>query len=484
MTNIDNNHFLAVGDGGKYSHTGAYRSNPDQVKAIITHLKEQKITELTLYFHGGLVDENSAETSILRVMNALAEREKPNAEVLSFIWKTGFLETVRDNLDEIFKSKFGTSLLKWTIRAVTKKLKVDFAKATVNDGLSLNEIEQELNASVVEKRAPFNELEVELDSKAKGPNIHGIDENDQELIAVLQMEMESRYGFNNNLFEAEWAGLPGKRLLSPDVDPVIVDIPKGEKGILAWGKLAAAIVKVTVNVIKRYLKDRDHGLQATVIEEICRAYFVSDAGQWIWGNMKTKAEEMWGKPGCVGFDFMNSLEQELPGITLNLVGHSAGSVAICELLKQRRARNWLVPVKKICWWAPACHADLFLDQIIEHQSDYHQFRMYTMKDSYERNDALVNAFPWIYPSSLLYFISGVLEDEADTPLAGMARYHQQQGPYKGSPFDAINKFLHESQRLVLSKTGLGDPGFESDAVDHGGFSEDGLTLKSLSEYMR
>lgn len=486
MTAIDALHYLAVGDEGTYSHTGEYQSDAQQIGAIIGHLKAKKIRELTLYFHGGLVDEQRAASSIQRVMSALSGCEKQHAESLSFIWKTGFLETVRDNLDEVFTTKFGKSLIKWVIRTVSKKLRVDFAKSAVNDGLDLGAIEQEWQDAAAQNRAPFADMQVDIVGKVKGPGIAGLAEDDDELKASVTAELEQLYLYDDAKLEADWQALP----THIDADKSLQDLMShsasgGQKGIISLGNLAEVIVKVGVRVIKRYLNNSDHGLQATVVEEACRAYFVADAGQWIWGSMKEKAAQMWSAPGCVGFDFMARLQREMPQLKLNLVGHSAGSVAICKLLQMRRAQNWTLPIGKIMWWAPACRADLFVEQVIEHQGEYEAFRMITMTDELEQQNALVEKLPWLYPSSLLYFISGVLEEAADTPIAGMARYHKEASPYQGALYAAMAQFLDVPGRYVLSKTTAHAPKGEcSDAIDHGAFNADTKTLESLTEYLR
>lgn len=481
---IDELHYLSVGDDGSYSQSGDYQSDADQLSRIIAYLKEKDVNELTLYFHGGLVNEDSAVPGIKNVMSAVPNRDAGQAEVLSFIWKTGLFETIWDNLDEIFKSKFGKSLLKWVVRAVSKKLKVDFTKSAVNDGLSLEQIEEELEKSATERRAPFGGLQVEFASRAKGPGITSLDEDDPELIMTVTAELEQRYQFDSDKLADDWDELPEHVVANAEIEDFFREKPNGRKGIISLGSLAKAITKVSVRVIRRYLKDRDHGLQATVVEEICRGYFVSDAGQWIWGSMKDKAAEMWRQNGRVGYDLMAALNQEMPELKLHLVGHSAGSVAICELLRKHREQGWSAPVDKVLWWAPACRADLFLAQVIEQPAGFGEFRMVTMSDDYERGDALVNALPWLYPSSLLYFISGVLEEKADAPLAGMERYHQEKEPYTGELFAAIEEFLQGEGRLVLSKTAPDAPeGFRSDAIDHGAFNEDPETLKSLTSYL-
>ena len=60
--------------------------------------------------------------------------------------------------------------------------------------------------------------------------------------------------------------------------------------------------------------------------------------------------------------------------------------------------------------APASRIQLFADVITSHGRRLGNFRMFTMSDALERKDRLV---PVIYPHSLLYFISGVLESAYD-----------------------------------------------------------------------
>jgi hypothetical protein len=117
--------------------------------------------------------------------------------------------------------------------------------------------------------------------------------------------------------------------------------------------------------------------------------------------------------------------------------------------------------------------------IIERQTRFGQFRMFTMLDETERKDHLV---PMLYNRSLLYFIAGVLESTDDTPIAGLQRHVRGQAPYdSGNPLRASQYLMAEGvKRLVLAVT-------PSDALDglrcgslkHGQFDDDELTQKSL-----
>lgn len=484
MTFIDKLHYLAVGDDGKYSHQGKYQSSSDQVNAIVENLKAKEIKELTIYFHGGLNKEISIEANLQSVLAKLDERNKPNSEAMVFIWKTGFLETVRENLDEIFQSSFGRSLLKWSIRAITKKLKVDFTKSVMNDGLSLDEIEQEWNEAESQNRIPFETIQVEVAGGSKGTAFISDNDEDSNLVSQIQTELEGDYYFNPSKTENDWGTFPHKTSVSSDLKNISSEESSDAKGF-DFASLALAIAKVAIRVIKRYTNDSNHTFQATVVEEICRAYFISDAGQWVWGGMKSKAEQMWAQGDRVGFDLLDRLSKELPNIQLNLIGHSAGSIAICHLIRKKREQRWPISIGKILWLAPACRMDLFLEEIIKYNQEFQSFLMITMKDSFEMKDALVNKIPWLYPSSLLYFISGVLEQEADTPLAGMARYHRSIKPYTTDMFKEIEIFLNaDFKRIILSETDDGASlGFQSKAIDHGAFDNDESTLKTMITFL-
>ena len=114
------------------------------------------------------------------------------------------------------------------------------------------------------------------------------------------------------------------------------------------------------------------------------------------------------------------------------------------------------------------------------------FRVYTMDDSYEREDQLVRG---VYTRSLLYFISGVLEpDEVDAPIMGMIRHASGQGAFADGPAAEWAPFMRDRARLVLSDSAILDPGAQAGrrttSHTHGGFDDDGPTHESLTELLR
>ncbi|HRF79993.1 MAG TPA: hypothetical protein PL070_07900, partial [Flavobacteriales bacterium] len=115
--------------------------------------------------------------------------------------------------------------------------------------------------------------------------------------------------------------------------------------------------------------------------------------------------------------------------------------------------------------------------------DQRRFRMFTMTDENERNDQLIPKLKLIYPHSLLYFISGVLEKdgEGDMPIVGMQRYYDAR-LYSGSKHPAIVPFRtlvdQHAAHAVWSKQ-LGQNGLTSASLSHGDFDDDPATRSSL-----
>jgi hypothetical protein len=128
--------------------------------------------------------------------------------------------------------------------------------------------------------------------------------------------------------------------------------------------------------------------------------------------------------------------------------------------------------------APACDFKLLAETLKSAGRRIVGFRIFGMGDSVERTDAIL---PVIYPSSLLYFVSGVLENESDKPLAGMARYYTE--PYSESKFPEIDyvrtfSLLKRENALIWSISNAGD-GISCDMTSHGGWTESEATLKSI-----
>src|SRR4030095_4743364 len=127
---------------------------------------------------------------------------------------------------------------------------------------------------------------------------------------------------------------------------------------------------------------------------------------------------------------------------ISSVGHSAGCIYAGNLLSYLyRAR--LVPaspwhgipfqVDKLVFLAPAATCKVLAGVLMKHDAAplFRAFRMYSLTDTDKKGYYEV---PVLYPGSLLYIISGLLESvddkgTGDMPLTGMQRYARTSHPF-------------------------------------------------------
>ncbi len=125
--------------------------------------------------------------------------------------------------------------------------------------------------------------------------------------------------------------------------------------------------------------------------------------------------------------------------------------------------------------------------MLQGQSPFGDFYMFTMPDQLERRDAVLRpahaALGVVYPGSLLYVVSGMLEEEIDAPLLGMVRFGTGQVPFDSQKLQKLRDYLATTgkERLTLSSVG-GPPTagkLASRATSHGAFSSDPTTMQSI-----
>jgi hypothetical protein len=113
-----------------------------------------------------------------------------------------------------------------------------------------------------------------------------------------------------------------------------------------------------------------------------------------------------------------------------------------------------------------------------HDSLVGNLRVFAMQDEREKNDVLV---PILYLRSLLYFVSGVVEDEVDVPVLGMQRFLAEK-PFQDPKFEQIQHvrdYLGAVANRGIWSIAEGVPGISSASIHHGDFDDDPATLASL-----
>ncbi|HXT11405.1 MAG TPA: hypothetical protein VN873_07560 [Candidatus Angelobacter sp.] len=237
--------------------------------------------------------------------------------------------------------------------------------------------------------------------------------------------------------------------------------------------------------MRRLLQKRDHGLYTTVVEEILRELYLDAVGTWVWGRMKKDTQDTFAlldspAPPRGGRLFVEELGKALRARTdrpkISIVGHSAGSIFACHLLahvdEMRREGGMPLDFQfhRVAFLAPACRCALWAAILALHEARplWGNFRMYSLSDTLESG---YWEAPFLYPRSLLYIISGLLETpEIDVPILGMQRYMNQSDVYSMPEMEVIRTFLAVGDRQVWSKQN-GGAGLSSDALKHGEFDD-------------
>ena len=124
--------------------------------------------------------------------------------------------------------------------------------------------------------------------------------------------------------------------------------------------IAHAACDVLIKVIERRVRRTDHGFYPTIVEEMLRRFYLKKLFEWSWAAMKDSAADAFGPSGggMTLLDHVKSLRESGDKRRLVLVGHSAGSIWICHLLRKAAA---LIPgeVFEVVLLAPACTFELF-----------------------------------------------------------------------------------------------------------------------------
>jgi hypothetical protein len=205
---------------------------------------------------------------------------------------------------------------------------------------------------------------------------------------------------------------------------------------------------------------------------------------------KDTADAFGGDPqrngGTAFLHCLKKLAEEGHKPRVTLVGHSTGAVYICHFLKHADA---LLPpdIKfNVIFLAAAVDFDLLAETLKNHSSRIGHIRAFAMSDERELANELIDKLPYVYPSSLLYFVSGALEDEADKPLVGMKRYFSGADPYTPEKFPAIGtvaKFLESRSRSLIWSQCADGSGFNCDSKTHGDFDNEPQTLESVKHIL-
>lgn len=500
------------------------------IDAIIEAVRQDSRKHLVLHFHGGLVSKTAGLAIADKLLSVYSPSTQTGGYPVFFVWESGAWETIRNNLTELADEPVFEQLLRKVLQYALEQLG---GHDTTGTGRS---IPQAAFGSRV------SEVKRELDAFREMPSKTTIPFRGFDMMASVGQARSASVALSEDEIRADLEG-DAAFLRSLATLP---DLPPGTRSSFAGGRsvierrsafselatyefskeaatrglvelylVAKYIVRVLRGILRRYSAGRDHGLYATCVEELIRGFKVagSQLNEWgkalQWNRMKKDTHDAFGADAnlYVGTALLARLQMAIAkGLQLNrvtLVGHSTGAIYIAHWLE---SSSHYLPVglkQDVVFLAPAITYDQFAQTLHQHGSLVGNFRMFAMKDELERDDQvwgqdekLKRAKDWrrfIYPSSLLYLVSGILEsslsskgtwlDAPDMPLVGMERFFVNRATYPDSSFSSIKEVREwmraKSGSLVWSKM-TGQPnGFNSTSIDHGAFDDDASTLESL-----
>lgn len=480
--------------GGKLG--GPATSVVDAQRIAEQSFKTDKKSGVVLHFHGGLVNESSA----LGIAARLAERyDRAGTYPLFSIWESGFFEAIRNNLKDILQDEVFHELLKkvseWVLRESTGSIATRGAGQAVNAPQLRSDFDLFLSGKVPEP--PIKEQ-----SPAKGQVAKGTEPDEDDLAAKIEAEIE----LDPN-FEQTMAGLfvatghvsavttkgasieprPVKVLVDPKaVNEMFPPQAHATKGGIPWITVAKFVAKVVIAVIRRFANKRDHGAYTTIVEEVLVAAYLAKVGEVIWRQMKKDTGDAFGSADRAGEAVLQTwaklLQEGKKQPRITLIGHSTGAVYIDNWIRRSAAVAAALRYDVILL-APACRCEDFADVLKKHPASIANFRMFGMQDAVEQQDRLVSI---IYPRSLLYFVSGVVEGDIDVPLLGMQRYIANADVFDSQHFEAVQlvrEYLAGGKQRSVWSIADGGPGTSSASVSHGDFDDDQKTLDSLSSIL-
>lgn len=499
--NIQKDHVL-------HSRNGKFGHNTSQVADVVRILGSDQAAAsaqgLVIHFHGGLNSQKDA----LGIASDLAPKyEKAGAYPLFFVWESGLIESIKNNLQDILADPAFRELVKkaseWALKKLGGQVGLKGGSGqTINEDQLRKEFDIWFNGASTEPPVT-NEGKVLPTPTMKGAA--GL--NEVDLADEIEAGLDGDPDFQNAI-QKLYNAVAGETVatksagINAAADVVLVDdralnemfpgTTATTKGGLAWILIAQFVAKIVIKVVRRYANGRAHGMYCTIVEEVLRAAYLDKIGATVWNQMKKDTVDSFGSDSqCCG----TAVAKELGNLhaagknfkKITLVGHSTGAVYICEFLD---AASKYAPELKfdIVFLAPAVRHDRFATAMAKHHDRIGGFRMFGMSDGIESDDVLV---PILYTRSLLYFVSGVLEghveDDAwkgdiDAPIVGMQRYITDKSVYNPNEFpevEQVRQFLQSTQNSEIWSDSSAGNGRNSTSHKHGDFDNDVDTVNSV-----
>lgn len=467
--------------------------------------------QLLLHLHGGLIDEKSGKEIATRLSGQGPNSFNlgPDWSQVYVVWRTGAFEVLRNDwLRLVQDDRLYQVLLRKLIDYVGKNIGLSTAGGTRSASATFGLTEAEIHRRIVgqaDRREPFGDIETGFVPNAApgtraafmAPRSSGAMalEFQNELAADRQFQIatadidnvvnEGVEGRSTLAAADRTRGKESFGRLSRKIKQELQPAPKtagDTRGLLSTG---AFLLKhagfIAYRVFERFRSQRDHGFHATIVEEVCRELYGDLIGAKVWGLMVHHAGDHFGTKG-LGSVFLDLLGTAPSPKRFVVTAHSAGSIWASQMLLAMATRKQAARIK-LFLLAPAVRQSLFVEAIGKAQGMLESCEMFTMTDEYERKDPVLGEdYGFIYPSSLLYCVSGMFEENGveaypDAPILGMMRFGQTGflNPDEQAAATAIQQFFTRPGNGIVTSPTEG----VTQALCHGCFDDEPTTLKSL-----
>jgi hypothetical protein len=456
---------------------------------------------VVLHLHGGLVSRKSAYGIVNHLQPLyVAEGFFP----IFIVWRTGLLDAVKNAEELVHRPLFQ--------RLLVGLLKHLVARYGGPSGKSLGPGNEPDDAQIEEQLAKRQVGEVPYKDVTPQPDNEEMSDKERDaLLKSVTSDEELRKAWELEVEAPE--AVPGGKGLGMDDDvrnEAMHEFEKPQgKAILSGALLARHAVAITARVIKRFFNHRDHGLHTTIVEEILRELYLDKIGTEVWQFMKQDSADTFDREGHTpergGWLLMRLMgevvkQRQAAGQSLpivSIVGHSAGCIYAGNLLSylyQARLATtspWNgIPfqLNKLVFLAPAATCKMLAAVLMKHDAAplFQTFRMYSLADTDEKGYYEIAV---LYPGSLLYIISGLLESEddegtGDMPLVGMQRYARPTDPFTELEVIKVWQFLKSKPKQLVWSGENGGPGLNCDSKTHGAFDDSPKTVNSFLHFLK
>lgn len=481
-------------------------ADPGQEQKLIdlaTELKKPD-AKLLLHLHGGLIDKDTGSDIAKRLSGATADSWKLGADwtQVYVVWRTGIFETIETNwTDLVHDDRLYQTIVRKLIGFVARRLGIPSIATRGPGTLAISDADIHSRLTGRGKPRPFDDFDDLL--------VPGLPAGSRATIMAEQSSGDMAIDFQKDLAEDldfqsatadidEAVNVPsGARAPSLGANQINGEkmrkrlnarirsqltappAPAGQaRGIISVGTfLLTHAGKVAIRCFKRFRSGRDHGLHATIVEEVCREFYGDLVGAKAWGMMVQDAADHF-TVGGLGTALIDIVKANPPA-NFVIVGHSAGSIWASQFLLAAKASDFNQKVK-LFLLAPAVRETLFAEVLDQAGNLIESCLMITMTDELERKDAVLgHDKTYIYPSSLLYVVSGMFEELGakpypDAPILGMQRFTSLAGlsDVEAVAAKKIADFFQGAKHGIISSPTAG----VSMADTHGGFDDEPLTL--------